>query len=68
MKDLRIDAIETIDGFRQCLAIQQQTWRFDDLDIVPLHVLVTAAHTGGLVLGAWVQDQLVGFVQGFVGL
>jgi len=68
MKDLRIGAIETIDGFRQCLAIQQQTWQFDDLDIVPLHVLVTAEHTGGLVLGAWVQDQLVGFVQGFVGL
>ncbi len=67
MKDLRIGAIETIDGFRQCLAIQQQTWRFTDLDIVPLHVLVTAAHTGGLVLGAWVQDQLVGFVLGFAG-
>jgi len=68
MNDLRIDVIKSIDGYQQCLVIQQQTWHFDDLDIVPLHVLVTAAHTGGLVLGAWVQDQLVGFVQSFVAL
>lgn len=68
MKDIRIDAIDTTDGFRQCLAIQQQTWQFEDVDTVPLHVLVTAVHTGGIVLGAWVQDKMVGFVQGFVGL
>ncbi|HEY52388.1 MAG TPA: GNAT family N-acetyltransferase [Caldilineae bacterium] len=68
MKELRIDAVERIDDFRRCLAIQKETWRFDDIDVVPLHVLITAAHTGGLVLGAWVQDEMVGFVFGFAGL
>ncbi len=67
MKDLRIGTIENISDFQHCLTIQQETWQFDDLDIVPLHVLITAAHTGGLVLGAWVQDTLVGFVLGFAG-
>ncbi len=67
MKEFRIDAVSDIDDFKRCLIIQQKTWQFDDIDIVPLHVLITAVDTGGLVLGAWVHDKLVGFVLGFAG-
>lgn len=56
-------------------ALQRLVWPGDDTEIVPLHVLVTAAHNGGLVIGAFEEarqgeeaGQLVGFVFGFPGL
>ncbi len=36
--------------------------------MIPLHLLVTLAGNGGLVIGAYDEDHLVGFVFGFPGL
>lgn len=48
--------------------LQRDVWPGGDLEIVPAHVLLTAAHNGGLLAGAYVEDTLVGFVWGFPGL
>ena len=48
-------------------ALQRIVWPGDDLEIVPAHVLLTAAHNGGLVAGAWAGERLAGFVFGFLG-
>lgn len=68
MSDLRIYSIEHHDDFQRCVEIQRLTWHMADLDIVPAHVLITAQYSGGVILGAWVTDSLVGFVMGFAGL
>ena len=61
--------------------LQRLVWPGSELDIVPAHLLLTAAHNGGLVIGAYVQDsagveagtvtesapRLVGAVFGFLG-
>jgi predicted GNAT superfamily acetyltransferase len=39
-----------------------------DLEVVPVHLLVTFAHNGGLVAGAFAGDEMIGFVFGFPGL
>ncbi len=49
-------------------ALQREVWPGSETDIVPLHLLVTAARHGGLLLGAFDGDRLVGFVFGFAGL
>jgi predicted GNAT superfamily acetyltransferase len=55
-------------------ALQAIIWPGDDREIVPVHLLLTAAHNGGLVIGAYEAEsltgalQLVGFVFGFTGL
>jgi predicted GNAT superfamily acetyltransferase len=36
--------------------------------VVPHHLLLTAAHNGGLVIGAHEEDRMIGFVFGFPGL
>ena len=64
---LRIVSLETPAHFEQCLEIQRRTWGMTETDLAPVHVLLTAAHIGGLALGAWLDDQMVGFVFGFVG-
>ena len=48
--------------------LQAEVWNLPDVEIVPLHVLVTAAKNGGLLLGAFDGARLAGFVFGFPGL
>lgn len=48
--------------------LQRQVWPGDETEIVPAHLLITAAQHGGLLLGAFEEEKLVGFVFGFPGL
>src|SRR5213594_3801738 len=54
-------------GFRECLKLQQETWGRSFIDLVPGSMLMIAQKTGGLVLGAYAGENLVGFVFGFAG-
>lgn len=45
--------------------LQRAIWGGDE---TPGHVLLTAAHNGGLLAGAFVGDRLAAFVFGFLGL
>jgi predicted GNAT superfamily acetyltransferase len=49
-------------------ALQRAVWPGSETDVVPAHMLITAVHNGGLIAGAFVDDQLVGFVFGFPGI
>ena len=49
---------------RLAVALQQAVWGGDE---TPAHVMLTAAHNGGLLAGAYDDDVLVGFVWGFLG-
>lgn len=33
--------------------LQRKVWSEDDIDVVPAHLLITAAHNGGLLIGAF---------------
>jgi predicted GNAT superfamily acetyltransferase len=48
--------------------LQNSIWVGGDVDVIPAHLLLAIAHNGGLVLGAYLNDQLVGFLVGFLGL
>jgi len=48
--------------------LQRAVWPGSETDVVPAHMLITAIHNGGLVLGAFLEEQLIGFVFGFPGL
>jgi predicted GNAT superfamily acetyltransferase len=48
--------------------LQHAIWEGSELDVVPAHMLMAIAHNGGLIIGAIVAEQLVGFVVGFPGL
>ncbi len=47
--------------------LQRAVWPGPETDLVPRHLLSTAAQNGGLVLGAFDGARLVGFVFGFLG-
>jgi predicted GNAT superfamily acetyltransferase len=45
--------------------IQREAWGFTDLDIVPAATLIATQHAGGVVLGAFEGDSMIGFVYAF---
>ena len=48
--------------------LQREIWPGSDTDVVPLHLLLTVAQNGGLLLGAFDENKIVGFAYGFVGM
>ena len=72
MIQLRI--LETPEEMELVEELQRQVWPGSETEIVPAHVLITAIHNCGLVIGAFsdhggtAAQTLVGFVFGFPGL
>ena len=48
-----------------CEALQQQVWGTDDLGVTPVHFFVASAHSGGFILGAFKDEQMIAFLNGF---
>src|SRR5262245_50895256 len=64
---ITIREVSGIQGYRQCLKLQKETWGRGFIDLVPGSMLMIAQKTGGLVLGAFSGNTMVGFVFGFAG-
>ncbi len=64
---LTVRPLETMAEFHAAEELQRVVWPAADIEVTPAHVLTTAAHNGGLVLGAFEGERLVGFVFGFLG-
>jgi len=61
--------IRDIDGGAEMRAVedfQKEVWGIPDLDVVPLSHQVAAKAAGGVLLGAFDRETLVGFAYGFV--
>lgn len=51
---------------REVLALQRAAWGMDDISLVPPHIFIAITKAGGMVHGAYVGSQLVGFILGIV--
>lgn len=61
--------LETTEDYKGAEEVQRRAWGLSDLDIAPVHILLTIHKSGGLVLGAFDEqtDTLLGFLLGFYG-
>lgn len=66
--NIEIRPIETLSDLRRCHDIQRATWGYSDLMVIPYTQLVSAQHNGGVLLGAYVDGELVGFLYGYLGM
>jgi predicted GNAT superfamily acetyltransferase len=64
--EISIRQIESFSELRAVEELQKEVWGIPDLDVVPLTHLVAAKAAGGVLLGAFDGQTLVGFVYGFV--
>ncbi|HEX7774152.1 MAG TPA: GNAT family N-acetyltransferase [Pyrinomonadaceae bacterium] len=67
IKDITIREINELAEIRAVEELQKETWGIPDLDVVPLTQLVAAKEAGGVLIGAFDGETLVGFVYGFPG-
>ncbi|RIK19204.1 MAG: hypothetical protein DCC52_15315 [Chloroflexi bacterium] len=59
---------KTWDECVQCEEVQKQVWDMPDFrDVVPASFLITAAKNGGILIGAFHDEQMIGFAFGFLG-
>jgi predicted GNAT superfamily acetyltransferase len=59
--------IEQISEMRAVEQLQKEVWGFSDRDIVPVLTLIPTIEVGGVLVGAFDKEQLVGFAYGFIG-
>lgn len=70
-----IKILDTIEQLEEVEDLQRIVWPGSETDVVPAHLLITAVHNGGFVIGAFLPENgekssasLVGFAYGFPGL
>ena len=63
-----IRILETLEEMSAVEDLQREVWPGSETDVVPAHLLITVVHNGGVVIGAYAEGKLVGFVFGFPGL
>jgi predicted GNAT superfamily acetyltransferase len=52
---------QTLEEMRACVDLQKEVWGLSDIELVPLRMFVVADKIGGQVIGAFTNDQLIGF-------
>lgn len=66
--NISIRRLRSTDEFHRAQEIQRDIWGMPDhRATVPVHALITADKNGGLVLGAFDGDTMVGYLFGFLG-
>jgi predicted GNAT superfamily acetyltransferase len=65
---IEICPIKSLADLRRCHEIQRAVWGYSDLMVFPYTVLISIQHNGGVLLGAYVNGELVGFVVGYLGM
>jgi len=65
---LVIRDLTSMEELRAVEQLQKEVWGFADLDIVPSSHLRAVQEVGGVLIGAFEDERLIGFVYGFIGI
>lgn len=63
-----IRELTRIDEFEACLDLQREGFGWSDLELMPMRFFVVSRHIGGLVLGAFDEERLIGFLSAIPGI
>jgi predicted GNAT superfamily acetyltransferase len=63
-----IRPITDLRELQDCVALQREAWGLADIEVIPVRMLITQNRVGGLVLGAFENEQLIGFLNAMPGI
>ena len=66
--EIEVRECATVEEFEQCVALQRSVFGFPDVEVSPRRHFIVARRAGGWALGAFVGDELVGFVHQLIGV
>lgn len=58
---IEVRVLDTHEAFQATLAVQVGVWKFSAVDQIPPRILSVAKYIGGLVLGAYDGEKMIGF-------
>src|SRR6185503_9518653 len=67
-KTIVIRDIETLDEMHEVEELQREIWGVSDLDVVPALALRPQKEVGAILIGAFAEGRMIGFVFGFPGI
>ena len=63
-----IGRFRKLSDYTSCVDIQREVWRYDDVDIVPIPMLLATDQYGGIVFGAFNSlGEMIGFAYSMLG-
>jgi predicted GNAT superfamily acetyltransferase len=65
---MNIRELEDINEFQRCLELQRECFGFDDINLLPPRCFIVFNSIGGLALGAFEGDRIIGFVNAIPGV
>jgi predicted GNAT superfamily acetyltransferase len=65
---IEIGVLDTQEKIKAAVALQKEVWGFEDIELLPVRLFVTAGKIGGQTLGAFDGDKLVGFCLSIPGV
>lgn len=65
---IEIRHIESLAEMREVERLQREIWGVDDLEVYPALALKPQTEVGGILMGAFADGRMVGFVFGFPGI
>jgi predicted GNAT superfamily acetyltransferase len=65
MEKIKIRALASHSDFEKCIEIQRAAQKHDNISLTPISHYRIAAATGGILLGAFLNKEMVGFVYSF---
>jgi len=66
--NLTVGTVTALAEMQACFALQKEVWQFSDADLVPVRVFVVAGKIGGQVIGAFDNEELIGFALAIPGV
>jgi predicted GNAT superfamily acetyltransferase len=67
-QEQHIHPLVTMDALRLCEDVQRRVWGYGEREIVPAAQMRAVLHAGGMVAGAFLGRELVGFLYAFPAL
>ncbi len=64
---IEIRPVRGHDEILQVEAVQRRIWPSSEIDVIPAHILHAIRSHGGVLIGAFEDKRLIGFVLGFLG-
>ena len=65
---IEIRALHTHDEFVEAVRLQQIIWGFEEVELLPVRLFVTATKVGGQAFGAFDGGRMVGFCLAIPGI
>lgn len=65
---VQIRKLREFSEFQELIHIQKVIWKHDDIDVTPVHQFCVHSRMGAIIMGAFVDGRIVGFVYSFPAL